>query len=220
MRNFKGSACVALAALAMSSALGQIVKTKAGYLFRVHFVAGEVMHLVSTTSVANQGSDSAHITVVAPMTLKVLAIVQKFATVQINIGAGMAGGKVLTAAQSMRVKLDDHNRSQGSGGAPSSTIPLPINPMKPGAHWEAILPFRDTQGQVQRVDGDYRFQGVQVVDGHSVAVVNFSLKGFATGTGTMKLLTSDGSMYQNETFISLSNGGDVARVHTLVKRKL
>ena len=94
---------------------------------------------------------------------------------------------------------------------------MPEKPIKPGAVWTAILPV-NMGGMIQRLDGRYVFAGMKKVDGLDVAVVTYSLTGFASGTGRLMLLTSDGSLYGNDTHISLNAAGAIERVHTVVSR--
>ncbi len=206
-----------LAGALAASSFGQIAKKGNAYTFRVKYTPGQVIKLVSETGVENQGSSAAGAKLKAPMSLKVLNVTKGIATVVIEIGAGMQGKTPVTSPSTLTVKLDSLNRPTDKTGIPGVSMTMPEKPIKPGAAWTSILPV-NIGGMVQRMEGRYVFAGIKKVDGHDVAVVTYALSGFANGTGRLMLLATDGSMYGNETHLSLSAAGSIEKIHTVVTR--
>jgi len=199
--------------------LAQIAQKKGGFIFRVHYTPGQVLKLDSTMTFINRGSDPAG-TVKASTTLKVLTVSKGIANVEMLVTPGvLAGTKTqVTPAQKMVLRLDDKNRSADKKELGGGMIALPARPMNPGSTWKTYLPLKDPSGVIQTLTAIYRFSGISNENGHQVAVVTYILSGFANGTGAMKLLVKDGSLYSNITNLSLTSGSTVSKVQTVVKR--
>jgi hypothetical protein len=187
----KGEGVLILLLLA-GSASAQITKVKGGYLMRTKYTAGHVVRYQTVTTSGNVGSSANGISVKIPLTLTVLSVVKEVAKVRMDIGAGLLNGKAFSPAHSTTVSLDalDSTKAQGAK--------LPPHPIQPGATWTAMRPVQlGPGGSALELDGVYHFQGIKVVDGNEVAVIVYDMKGAANGSGTMLLLTSDGSIYSN-----------------------
>jgi len=191
----------------------QIVKAKDGYLFRVKYSKGQVVKFDTFNSVVSKGNPAAGMTVKVSMTLSVLSVAKGVATVRLTMGAGTLANstKQMTAPQSVTVQLDSKDSS--AVGGPK----FPNHPVQVGSTWTAVRPV-NMGGEVKRLDAVYKFAGIKTVNGKQLAVVTYSLTGAANGSGTMMLLSTDASLYSNETLISVP-GMDIAKLRIEMKRR-
>ena len=51
--------------------------------------------------------------------------------------------------------------------------------------------------QAGKLNAKYKFAGLKTVDKKSVAVITYTITGSAAGSGTVLVLTSDGTLYRN-----------------------
>ena len=202
--------------------MAQITKLGNGYLFRVRYSAGQVLNFDTVTTSASKGSAATRISFKTPMTMKVLSVTKGIANLEITMQpTTMSGSKTpILPKNVVNVQLDERNQTLNKSVIPNQQVTYPVHAIKPGARWKAILPIKNpVTGGIEKMDGEYLFAGVQQLNGQSVAIITYSLAGFARGQGTMKLLTRDGSMYGNETFMSLTAAGAVERIHVVMTRK-
>ena len=216
MINSKTIVSISLITALANISFGQIVKTNKGYLFHVKYTAGQTIQFDSSNSLDNKNKLAAGETVNLPVSISVLSVDKGYATTRISMGAGTIGKnpKPIMSPMSVMVQVDDHNNSKSKDGN-SVVTPLPTHPVQIGATWNAVRPVK-LAGTLQRLDAVYQFAGPKQINGHEVAVINFRLSGAASGSGTMMLLTKDGSLYRNETFIDIG----VERVHSILNRKM
>jgi hypothetical protein len=183
--------------LITASADAQIAQVKGGYRFRTQYHNGQVIRLETAATAGNVGSAAKGMVIKIPVTLSVKGVSKGVAHVKFDIGRGTMNGQSFSEAHSTMVELDSVD-SSAVGGAK-----FPIKPIQPGDTWKAMRPVQLGGGQPMTLDGVYRFQGVTVKDGHTVAVITFDMKGAANGRGTMWLLTGDGTLYRSEMTISV-----------------
>jgi hypothetical protein len=202
--------------------MGQISKSGDGYLFRVRYLTGQTINFDTVTTNANKGGSTAGVKFKTPMTMKVLDVVKGVANLEVTmLPTIMVGNPTPVLPKNVvHVQLDERNQTLNKSVIPNHPVTYPSRPIKPGARWTAILPIKNPlTGSIDKMDGQYLFAGMQLVDGHTVAVVNYSLAGFARGQGTMKLLAKDGSMYSNEVLMSLNQAGSIESVRIVMTRK-
>lgn len=204
------------------SVLGQISKSGDAYLFRVHYSTGQTISFDTITTNASKGSSSAGVKFKTPMTMKVLSVVKGIANLEVTMLPTLMVGNPnpVLPKNVVHVQLDERNQTLNKSVIPNHQLTYPTRPIKPGARWTAILPINNpATGSIDKIDGQYLFAGMQQVDGQSVAVITYSLAGFARGQGTMKLLAKDGSMFSNEVLMSLNQAGAIERVRIVMTRK-
>lgn len=182
----------------------QITKSGSGYLFRVRYKKGQVIRFASTNTVKGAMQGEGAMSVTLPIVLKVTDTDDKFATIRMTVGPAKAGGQVLTSAQSAVMKLDNQNKAQNSEAGSPVNAQLPEKPIRIGQSWTAMAPINTADGSVQRLDATYKFQGVKTIKGRGVAVVTYKFEGAAEGSGTMTLLMSDGTLYSNQSKMSVN----------------
>ena len=222
MKNIVKVTSFLLACGLAGSALGQITKSGDAYLFRVRYSAGQTISFDTITTNASKGSSSAGVKFKTPMIMKVLSVVKGIANLEVTmLPTIMVGSPTPVLPKNVvHVQLDERNQTLNKSVIPNHQLTYPTRPIKPGARWTAILPINNpATGSIDQMDGQYLFAGMQQVDGQSVAVITYSLAGFARGQGTMKLLAKDGSMFSNEVLMSLNQTGSIERVRIVMTRK-
>ncbi len=190
---------------------GQISKANGGYLFRIKYFPGEVLRFETLSTVDNVGNASKGVVVKVPMMMNVRSIAKGIASVDLTMGVGKLGSAVVSEAQTVRIQLDDKDSSKFGG------VSVPLKPVKIGSTWTATRPVT-LGGQMKPLEAVYRFAGLKTVNGTDVAVITYSLKGVANGSGTMMLLVKDASLYSNEMLISVPGMNNIARLKTVMRR--
>ncbi len=178
-----------LAAACACSALGQVKQTAGGYLFRARYVTGAVRHYVSLTNALG-------VNVRTSITFKVVKVKGGIATVQILQSPPTAGPKNVPVGipRNTTLKLDRENRPIGTK-ANASIVPLfPAKSVKKGAVWGGTSVFSFGPSAGGALETSYQFTGIQVDRGKRIAMLDVHMRGFATGTGSMLIDCSDGSL--------------------------
>ncbi len=225
MNNRKPLICVLLGATLLSAASGQVTKSGSGYLFRVKYVKGQLVKLATSSTVgnivANPGDKSSKpisMVMKVDMSMKALSIQKGVATMQLTIGPSMVGGMQVQPGQSLTVMLDDRNQSSSSA-ATSLGLQYPRKPVSVGQTWSAVTGVNLPGKGISPLKGSYRFSGIKSVSGQQVAVVTYELGGAAQGTGTMMMLVKDGTLFSNDTYMSLTFGDQkYIKIHSVMKR--
>jgi len=200
----------------------QIVKSKGGgYSFRVKYTKGQTIKFDSSISMDNKGTSKSGLVVRLPITISVLNVAKGIATVNVAMGAGTIGtsSSPVVLPQSVNIQLDDRNRSGTAKDTTAVGPAMPDHPVKIGSTWTAVRPITLPGGVLKRLDAVYTFAGPHSVNGKQVAVVNYRLSGPADGSGTMMLLASDGSLFSNETLITVPSMSAISRLHISMKRR-
>jgi len=215
----KFTAVSILAAGFLVVAAAQITKTApATYVLRAKYQKGQVIKFMTVSGIDSKSNALAGTTLKIPITLRVLDVKKGVATVRLTMSAVVLDGQVVQPEQSATFPLD--NRNRGESGSQSIGAHLPIKPIKVGGTWKSVMPV-NIGGTTAALEGVYRFAGVQTVNGHLVGVITYSLSGPATGTGTLMMLASDGTMYSNETRLAVTGGGGnraLTRIHSTMTR--
>jgi len=189
-----------------SAANAQVITTKAGYLLRTKYVKGMTIKFVTKNSVSGpKGTPMAGSSFSMPMTMQILDVVDGFAKVKLILGKIMVNGTVIRQEQSAQMMLDNRN-SGAESGAQNVATQYPKGAVKVGQSWTAVAPVKSEAG-VGKMDARYTFAGLKTVNGKPVAVINYTLKGYASGTGKMIILASDGTLYSNQVQMRLMMGG-------------
>jgi len=212
--NRKYAVLALLTPVLSASAFGQISKTAEGYVLKAKYFKGQVIRFVTDNGIDSSNAEMSATSLKMPVILEVLRVVKGVATVRVTLGDAFMGGTKVHAAESATFPLDNHNR--GSSGGTNVGLPLPLKPVKVGARWSAVMPV-NTGGRMTAMKGAYQFAGMKVFNGHQVGVITYSVSGPASGTGTMMILASDGTMYRNETRLSVT-GQATIRIRSTMTR--
>ncbi|CAN5423172.1 hypothetical protein BH11ARM1_BH11ARM1_11310 [soil metagenome] len=196
----------------MGSASAQIKASGGGYLMRVKYVKGQTLKYKTVTSMVNSKDQKAKpLKIDCPIVMKVSNVVKSLATVAATVGPVTMGKTVIQPAQDAEIKLDTKNSP--SGGAMPSTSQLvsatfPAKAVKIGTTWSNVTGIPSVTGGMANAKATYKFGGLKTVNGKSMAVVTFTLSGEVSGTGTLLLLASDGTLYSNKTRILFNAGAN------------
>lgn len=209
---------MAAGASALSSA--QITKSGGGYLFRVNYQKGQVIRFVSTSTVIGASGDGRVMKLGLPVILSVTDTKGKAATVRLEVGPVNMAGKEFSPKQTAVLQLDSRNRAVNNDAANANLgAQLPEAPMAVGSTWTAVAPIATASGAQQRLDAKYKFVGFKKVSGTNVAVISYSIKGVATGAGTMMLLAKDGTLYSNTSKLTMAGVVGKLTISSSMKRK-
>ena len=204
---------------AAAPAPAQIVKTPNGYLLRVKYVPGQVVRFETSSSIANKGTSEPSSVLKMPITLSVLNVKGGKAYLNLSMGAGVLDGNKVSDPTEVKMSLDDRNQADKGPGVPGIGA-FPDRPMQAGSTWHSGVPIR-ALGTLLKVDGVFRFQGMKPTQNGPLAVISYSLSGGATGTGIMMLMPKDGSIYSNETNLSVSApDAAIYLIHMVWKRRM
>lgn len=183
----------------MGNAHAQIIKKSNGYLFRMKFTKGAIVHYQADSVAGGLGANGQGIKFGLPIVWKVLDVKSGIATVEATIGPVLLGEQQVMKASVTKVQLNSQGKPVApSTGAQQLTPVLPAVPIKPGATWTASLPMTSPAGGMKKtINATYKFTGIKSVEGKQVAVINVSTTGESKGSGVIYLLVSDGSLYQS-----------------------
>jgi hypothetical protein len=195
-----------------SSAPCQITPSGTGYLLRVNYTKGLVLHLTTRNQVAGlTGTGGPKMSFVLPITIRVLDVRSHRAKVQMKLGAVQSKGTVLHAPQTAIMWLDNRNqpgdgddgRVDASGGVASQ---LPLRVVHVGDSWKASAPVSLGTGEASHFDAKYTFMGIKTIEGKQVAVISYVGSGLASGKGVLTLLVKDGTVNSNFTTLTMALG--------------
>jgi len=216
--NSKTLALGAIVVLA-ASANAQVTKQGAGYLLRAKYSKGQVIRFNTSNKVRGATAQpGSAIDVTIPITMRVLDVKSGIATVQLKLGEAKLGQSVINPGQTAVVRLNSRNEGTGTAGGANVAAALPAKAVKVGQTWTATAPISTGMGPSQNMKATYKFQGLKSVGGRQVAVITYSVTGFAKGNGTMRLLTSDGTIFDNLAKFSISASGSPVSVNSEMKR--
>ncbi|AIE87392.1 hypothetical protein [Fimbriimonas ginsengisoli] len=210
---------LALGALAVSGQ-AQVTRVRGGYMLRVKYTKGQSIHLDSSNTAGGLGKEMAggKLQFKMPITMNVLNVKDGYALVQIKLGQVKSGNRIVNPGQTAVVRLDDRNQPKDSETPTNLGATLPKKPVKVGQTWSGSVPVSTGMGG-GKLNATYRFAGLKMVGGKSVAVLTYTLSGFATGTGRITLLASDGTLNSNEMKLSIKGlGANPITVTSLMTR--
>lgn len=204
---------------ACSTAEAQVTRSGAGYLFRAKYTAGETIRLSSMNQVAGVPGVGNGMRVPVQITMAVQSVANGVATIRLTLGAVKLNNTVANPGQSVLVRLDNRNRPQGGGGGTAVSTVYPVRAVKVGQTWKASAPVSGGMGMEGTLNATYRFMGVKTVSGRGVAVMNYAVSGAASGSGTLMVLTKDGTLFSNKMQLKLNMQGQppVSIVSTLTR---
>ncbi len=229
---------VTLATLITCCASAQITKVGSGFRLRVNYKKGSTIKFNSISSIDSANNSLSNIKLKVPIKLAVLDYKQGVALVQLTMGAIVMNGEELQPEKSATFPLDNHNRTPVKG-AKNQVIPfangesalvtnsrppqgtqgigtaLPDKVVHLGDTWKSEMPV-NIGGRTEVLHGVYRFAGIKGQGPQAVGVVTYALSGAATGTGTMMMLTRDGTLFSNETKLNMTGG--MIRLHQTMTR--
>jgi len=218
---------VALALCIAASSNAQIRKVKGGYLMRVKFVKGQVIHYGLDSQVSTPQT-STPINATGPMTLKVLAVKGDVGTLDITSGPMSVNGSVVAQAKTARVEEDSRANVVGGVSHQQVGMVFPKGPVKPGQTWDGQASLPSSTGAMSKVNAHYRFIGLKSMNGKRAAQVSTSFEVTspiqAVGHGSIYFLVSDGSMLRTDLTLkstSASNSGVMGagmNVHVVIAR--
>lgn len=209
---------LSLAALALlaSSASAQVTRKGSGYLLRTKYTKGKTLRYATSTSVATQQPNAQPMKLSVPLTMVVQNVQNGIATIQLKMGAAKMGNQVLTNGQSTTVKLNSRNVLQGANASAANAslaAQFPANPVKVGQSWTASAPISGMGGGgPQNLKATYTFRGIKTVGGRQIATITYRVSGAASGSGSMTLLATDGTLFSNTAKLAV-NAGPQGRVN-------
>lgn len=213
-----GLAAVLVGLTALSSA--QITKSGSGYLFRVSYKKGQVIRFFSSSTVIGATNDGRIMKLGLPVVLNVTNTKGTSSTVRLEVGPITTPDKQTVPKQTAVLDLDNRNRAIGNDAANANLgAQLPEAPMAIGATWTAVAPIATANGNQQRLDAKYKFVGFKKVTGTEVAVITYTIKGVATGSGTMMLQAKDGTLYSNTSKLTMAGVVGKLTISSSMKRK-
>lgn len=188
------------------TAQAQITKQGDAYLFRVKYTKGEVIRHVMTMNFdmgmgAPGGKKPAPMT--SQSTQKVLSVSGDKATIEVTMG-DVAGTKI----PKQKITMDSRGRPSGGGSAQGNiSVALPEKAVKVGSTWTGDL--SGAMGGTASANATYKLLGFKTVGGKNAANIAFTVKGNVqgmamSGTGTVLMLTSDGSMYSTSMAMTMN----------------
>jgi hypothetical protein len=197
------------------SANAQIVKQGNGYLYRMKHAVGKTLKygVISTLSSNEAGGSSMKLNL--PMVWKTVAVKNGVATIDTSVGPIASGGSNLGGQPVRnRIQIDTRGRLIGKAGSGQQLMPaLPDKAIRIGQSWSASAPIELPMQGDKKITATYVFKGIKTVGGKSVAELAVKTTGQASGSGTMLLLTSDGTLFKSQLNISLTMTGPTG-VHT------
>ncbi len=200
MKHFLAIGLVAVASLSQA----QVSKSGNGYLFRMKYTKGSTLSYAVASTVSGLGANGQPIKVNLPMVWKVANVANGIATIDTLVGPVTMGGSQMGQAEKNRIQIDSKGKLTGQAGTGQQVTPtFPDKPVRIGQSWTAAAPVElPMQGQ-QKVTATYTFKGIRTVAGKQVAELAVKTTGQATGSGTMYLLASDGSLFRSSLVLNL-----------------
>ncbi len=212
-------ALATLFALSTGLSHAQIKKTGSGYLLRVKYTKGQVIKLNSTNSVSGVQGRNGKFVVDLPMVIRVTATAKNSATLDLTAGPAQMGGKpVGMAPQNATLHVNNLNQAVDGEATNGLGASYPKDPVRLGAKWKASLPINSGSGQMT-LDATYTFKGVKTVGGRQLAILTMTLAGAATGTGSMTLRMSDGTVNSSNMTLKMVVGTSPLSITSTITRK-
>lgn len=204
MKSIPVIALLALAAVSQA----QITKSGPGYLFRMKHTAGATLKYGVVSSISGLGANGQPLKITLPMTWKVASVKNGVATIDTLVGPVTMGTGQMGQAEKNRIQIDSLGKLTGQAGSGQQVTPtFPTSPVKIGGSWSANAPIElPMQGQ-QKITATYTFKGMKMVNGKQMAELAVKTSGSASGTGTMLLLASDGSLFKSNINLNLKMQG-------------
>ncbi len=218
-RSLSLMALVGAGLLVSATAGAQVTKSGAGYLLRVKYVKGQTLKYNSVNTLTSAQGGGQPMKVTMPMVMKISDVSNGYAKTSVTTGPAMIGKNPMGKAQTVVLELSPTNAAKSKSAPGIAGAQFPLKPVKIGQTWAMAAPIADTTGMTGGdIKAMYKFQGLKTVNGKSMAIVTYSLSGGVTGSGTLQLLASDGTLYSNVANITLNAGAGNMKVSSEMKR--
>lgn len=208
-------------ATSLAPALAQVSSQGNAFLLRTKYVKGQTLKYKMTTNIS--GGPSKVPPMEIPMTLKVKDVKNGVATIvyTTKVPGQPKGGDI-------EVKVDSRGKMVGGAGLEALQgmgamgATLPEKAVKVGDTWTQNMNSPAMQGM--KMSTTYRFNGLKTVGGVKVAEIGMTIKGTGpqnmtmSGTGTMTMLASDGTMRNTSMSMDLKMQGMAMKTTTTITR--
>ncbi len=188
---------MAWTATSFAPAQAQVAAQGGGFLLRTKYTKGQSFKYKMTTTVT--GGPSKMPPMEIPMTIKVKDVKNGIATLTYSM---KTPGQ--STPSNIEVKVDPRGKMVGGSGIEALQgmgamgATLPEKPVRIGQTWTQTIDNPAMQGM--KLTTTYKFNGLKNVRGAQVAEIGMTIKGTGpqnmtmSGSGTMILLASDGTM--------------------------
>jgi hypothetical protein len=181
----------------------QITQSGNGYLFRMKYTRGQKMNYVMNSENSNPAMPGGGGAMTVPVTMTVLDVKGKVATIRLDIGPVTMGGKEVVKKQSSEVQMDDRGRLVGKSGAPMAALSqlgagIPEKPIKIGDSF--VVNQKGSAGSMGNMNTKttYKFLGIKTLGNRKVAQMSITLSSGGSmnmkGSGTVLFDMTDGSL--------------------------
>ena len=97
-----------------------------------------------------------------------------------------------------RIQIDSRGQLVGKAGTGQQVSPsFPAQPIKIGQSWSASAPIEMPGQGPKKISATYTFKGIKAIAGKPLAELAIKTSGQASGTGTMLLFMSDGTLFRS-----------------------
>lgn len=204
---FFGLAVVACVAVMPSVASAQVKKVGNGYLLRMKYVKGQTHSRTLTTTISGLPANTPSplikngtMKLIAPYKETVDSVAGNVATVTVTLGPFTSPGMDQPVQPVTKTTGKVDNLGNRVGGGPtggSFGAHFPKDPVKVGGMWTSKVPMSGMASAGGQAEAKFKFGGIKKVKGRDLAILTISLVPNAqikSGSGTMYLLPSDGSL--------------------------
>ena len=172
----------------------QIAASPSGYTMKMKWVKGAKMDY--TMAMNMTGVPNAPAMKPIPFSMKVKDVQKGIATIEFT-GANMPSGTTVKMDSSGKIVGGNKAAMGMSGGLTGAS--LPSKPVKVGETWKHTETTDTPMGKM-KMSSTYKMLGVKTIAGKQVAEISMTISGGGQsmkidGTGTMRLLMADSSLY-------------------------
>lgn len=184
----------------MATAVPQLTKQGAAYLFRAKYTAGQTNRYTMTMNSTMNGQSM--LLMETPLVLKTVSVAKGIATVEVATGPAKMNGKAQGQVDKQTVKMDNRNRPQGGQSSFESfgSFAYPEKPIAIGGKWTQKMDMGTAMGGM-KLDATYTFVAIKTLGGKQVAEIKSIMKGTMmgpiTGTATTYIVLADGSLHSS-----------------------
>jgi hypothetical protein len=196
----------------------QVSRQGAGYLLRVKYVKGQTLKYMTTNLINGNMNGGQPMKINMPISISIKDVVKGIAKAKVVAGPVNMGTSAVMQAQTLDMELTTTNQARSGKNSGIAGAQLPLKPVKIGQTWTMLAPIPDTTGMSKNMKATYKFQGLKNVGGKSVAVLAYTLTGGVSGTGTLLLLASDGTIHSNTAKLKYSGPQGSMNIGSEMKR--
>ena len=115
-----------------------------------------------------------------------------------TVGPVSLGKEPMMNATKNRIQIDSRGQLVGKAGTGQQVSPsFPAQPIKIGQSWSASAPIEMPGQGPKKISATYTFKGIKTIAGKPLAELAIKTSGQASGTGTMLLFMSDGTLFRS-----------------------